>query len=584
MEQSRAGILLEKLTATNYSIWLVCMQHFLKSEGLWKVVEDPPQPPEEDEDDDEKLAQAESQLEKDEKALATIILEVDDSQLVYVADKVTASEAWNALKAVHVREAAGLLITLTRRMYWCRIKLGDSLVNHLKFLTGCFQELALRGRPVEEEDKVFIVLSSLDDSYDMLVNSLELVETDKLTLEYVTGRLYAEEDRHAKRKMTSAQLLEHPRGNNSREQQRCREPEKQPGGAAADQPVVNKVKRCFCCKSSGHLLRDCPRKQQKQQKHRRQQRESTTWVSADGQENEELWVLDSGASQTFCKRKALLTDARASNKKHTDRGGEFMASSLRNWLQSQGIKHRTTNVATPQENGVAERRGGVLQTQMKALLADANLPKYWAESIKTANYIGNRLWSRVLDNIPYKILYNKSPSLQHLRIFGTKAWVDIPVKKRRKGGKRAQQLLFLGYESGTKSYKFEDNKNLLSYSQSASFNEQRNWPKIHANQLPEKVLLLSVPDKAGETKLRIGSTPREIEREGVKTEQFSPAACMEQGGGEKVQPGQEEVNLQSHSTPKAVLKVAQGVRLMNQGGLKEVIKVNLQSIMGSQSP
>ncbi|CAI5791960.1 Retrovirus-related Pol polyprotein from transposon TNT 1-94 [Podarcis lilfordi] len=583
------------------------MQHFLKREGLWKVVETPLQPPEEDEDDDEKLTLAEAQLEKDEKALAMIILGVDDSQLVYVADKMTA-------RASLKREACG------------------------------------------EEDKVFIVLSSLDDSYDMLVNSLESVETDKLTLEYVTGRLYAEEDRCAERKMTSAQLLEHPRGNNSWEEQRCREPEKQPGGAAADQPVVNKVKRCFCCKSSGHLLRDCPRKQQKQQKHRRQQRESTAWVSADGQENEELWVLDSGASQTFYKRKGLLTDARASNKKHvslatgqkanvicegevvfpqlghtfrnvlcvpslqnnllsipdlakagfevnfvgdqcqikqngavlananlrtnmyvlqceskvanvqnvpthdmcihllhrrlahasfkalnktlelcggmknikscdnyldcnickevksracpvarasqretkkplelihadvtgpfppsvshnkyclilvddysrfgwvyplkqksdvaqtlkfwvrrverqlgekvcsiqTDRGGEFMASSLRNWLRSQGIKHRLTNAATPQENGVAESRGGVLQTQMKALLADANLPvKYWAESIKTVNYIGNHLWSRVLDDIPYKILYNKSPSLQHLRIFGTKAWVDIPVK------------------------------------------------------------------------------------------------------------------------------------------------------------
>ncbi|CAI5799370.1 Hypothetical predicted protein [Podarcis lilfordi] len=173
MEQSRTGVLLDKLTAINYSIWSVRMQHFLKHEGLWKVVEDPPQPPEEDEDDDEKLALAEAQLEKDEKALAMIILGVDDSQLVYVADKVTASEAWNALKAVHVRETAGSLKTLTRRLYRCRKKPGDSLVNHLKFLTGCFQELALRGRPVGEEDKVFIVLSSLDDSYDMLVNSLE---------------------------------------------------------------------------------------------------------------------------------------------------------------------------------------------------------------------------------------------------------------------------------------------------------------------------------------------------------------------------------------------------------------------------
>ena len=57
----------------------------------------------------------------------------------------------------------------------------------------------------------------------------------------------------------------------------------------------------------------------------------------------------------------------------TDLGGEFMSNEFAKWLQQGGIQHRMGNVHVPQETGVAERHGGLLQTKMHAMLQDAGL-------------------------------------------------------------------------------------------------------------------------------------------------------------------------------------------------------------------
>lgn len=58
----------------------------------------------------------------------------------------------------------------------------------------------------------------------------------------------------------------------------------------------------------------------------------------------------------------------------TERGGEFMSNQYSGWLKANGIKHRVANVCVPQENGIAECRGGVLQTMVHAMLGDTELP------------------------------------------------------------------------------------------------------------------------------------------------------------------------------------------------------------------
>nr|GEY06273.1 hypothetical protein [Tanacetum cinerariifolium] len=60
------------------------------------------------------------------------------------------------------------------------------------------------------------------------------------------------------------------------------------------------------------------------------------------------------------------------------------------------IKREFSNVRTPQQNGVAERRNKTLIEAARTMLADAKLPvTFWAEAVNTTCYVQNRPeWSR----------------------------------------------------------------------------------------------------------------------------------------------------------------------------------------------
>lgn len=53
---------------------------------------------------------------------------------------------------------------------------------------------------------------------------------------------------------------------------------------------------------------------------------------------------------------------------------------------------------------------------------------------------------------PYQAFTGNAPSLAHLRIFGCKAWVHIPNKKRRKLDPKSLECTFLGYAKNRKAF------------------------------------------------------------------------------------------------------------------------------------
>ncbi|XP_054828108.1 WD repeat-containing protein 64 [Eublepharis macularius] len=58
-----------------------------------------------------------------------------------------------------------------------------------------YRLLAERGKEISQEDKVYIILCSLSEKYDLLVSVLENLEPAALTLDYLSGRLLQEEDK-----------------------------------------------------------------------------------------------------------------------------------------------------------------------------------------------------------------------------------------------------------------------------------------------------------------------------------------------------------------------------------------------------
>ena len=141
----------------------------------------------------------------------------------------------------------------------------------------------------------------------------------------------------------------------------------------------------------------------------------------------------------------------------SDRGGEYTAENLKTFLTNEGIQTEFTNPYTPQQNGVAERKNRYLVEMARSMLVDSGLPnKYWGEAIITANHMQNRLPVTGRDNTPYQTWTGRKPNLSHIRRFGCTAFAAIPAEKRRKLDDKANKLIFVGYETGTKGYRLLD--------------------------------------------------------------------------------------------------------------------------------
>ena len=102
----------------------------------------------------------------------------------------------------------------------------------------------------------------------------------------------------------------------------------------------------------------------------------------------------------------------------SDNGMEFSDTSAIAFYNSHGIIHQTSYTATPQH---------LLETA-RALSFESKIPvQFWGESLLTATYLINRMYSSVLGfKTPYEILYGHSPSYSHLKSFGSLYFISTP--------------------------------------------------------------------------------------------------------------------------------------------------------------
>ena len=138
-----------------------------------------------------------------------------------------------------------------------------------------------------------------------------------------------------------------------------------------------------------------------------------------------------------------------------DNAKELTEGAILQYYFTQGIVLQKTCAATPQQNGIVERKHRHLLETTRALFFQSKLPiSYWNECVLTATHLINRTPLKSINNIsPYEKLYGKSPSLHHLRVFGCLCYVSTLKQNRSKFDPKADSCVFIGYPPNQKAYK-----------------------------------------------------------------------------------------------------------------------------------
>ena len=281
------------LSGPNYATWKVQCRMALVKDGLWNIVKGTETVPEGATAD--ALAKFETRRDR---ALAIIVLSIAPSLLYLLGEPEDPLAVWKKLSDQFQKTWANKL-GLRRRLYSLKLKEGDAVQEHIRQMTEIFEELAVIGDPVNEEDRVVHLLASLPESYNMLVTALE-ANADVPQMAVVTERLLHEEKKQKDREVSDrTQKVLTVRSKNDI--------------------------KCYYCKKAGHIMRDCYALKKKHPPRGKDSRPNAHNVTAGDQsqhkETDALvvshalpagptanWIIDSGATCHMCSNKKLFTD------------------------------------------------------------------------------------------------------------------------------------------------------------------------------------------------------------------------------------------------------------------------------------
>jgi len=141
----------------------------------------------------------------------------------------------------------------------------------------------------------------------------------------------------------------------------------------------------------------------------------------------------------------------------SDNGGDFVSNAFKTLYDENGTTHQTRVPDTLQQDGVAERLNRALVEMARTMMRNKDVDQdLWADAIKTAVYIKNRVTSRALPvgKTPFEQWTGSKPDVSHMRVFGSICWVVLH-KSHIEGtfGDKAAKGVFLGYPDGSKAYK-----------------------------------------------------------------------------------------------------------------------------------
>jgi len=139
----------------------------------------------------------------------------------------------------------------------------------------------------------------------------------------------------------------------------------------------------------------------------------------------------------------------------SDNDEEYINNKFINFCIEHRIQMQHIVPYTPQQNGVAERKNRTLKEMANCMLQSKGLSlNFWAEAINCANYILNRIPTKVLKNITLEEAWiSIKPDVSHFRVFGSEAWAHIIDEKHEALEPKSEKCIFVGYFEDVNRYR-----------------------------------------------------------------------------------------------------------------------------------
>ena len=228
-------------------------------------------------------------LIKRDRALGILVMSVSPNLLYLIGDPENPKTVFDKLCDVFQKKTWANRLRLRKRLYSMQLS-GKSEHQHLKDFVDIFNELAVLGDGVSDEDQVIHLLASLPDEYSVLVTALEAQEKVP-SWDVVTEKII-----HQEQKLLSDK----------------------PAEVLYSKTSGDRLKKtvCFECNKPGHIRRNCRIFLNKN----RQSKDSvntastcgltaTTVTSLSAAANvADAWMLDSGATRHMCHQINLFSD------------------------------------------------------------------------------------------------------------------------------------------------------------------------------------------------------------------------------------------------------------------------------------
>ena len=315
-----AGI--EVLNGENYYAWKFDMKMLLVGKDVWDIVTG-----EEVLDADASDKERKIFRKRENQALSLICLNVSQGMKIYVRSAQTSKEAWDSLSSHFEEKTLSKKIMYRRQLYALKKESDTTMTEHINKLKTISEHLESLDDAVLEKDLVMILISSLTEDYNNLITTLETLDEEKLTWDYVRDRICAEYERKKEQKVKvkgpeDALFCDGHCGNRNKNY-----------GSRIRNESNEKRFPCHHCQEIGHYIKDCPKKRKEEDEKKEKgdvEKEDASFcrmeslnIGDDGdffpefalhvtvpdqEEEKPKWLLDSACSQHITGNRADLTN------------------------------------------------------------------------------------------------------------------------------------------------------------------------------------------------------------------------------------------------------------------------------------